>query len=152
ISLNAPVSNDDNLQLMYSQDDLVVPHINEFEPVFGAGIHPNTRGSLTTWPVNLTVFPYLSGLPPQQAFWILRTYLMLIDLLAFYTLALRLWGKRNQALLTTILYCIFAIILTTDLDGVGFGLFGRTAQDKFVVRYVMFPIALAWSMAYFQKP
>ena len=152
VSVNAPVSNDDNLQLMYTQDNLVAPHINEFEPIFGIDIHPNTRGSLTTWPVNLTLFAFFSGLAAQQSFWILRTVLVIINVLSFYTLNLRFFGKRNHAILATIIYCLIAFIFTTDLDGVGFGMFARTAQDKFVVRYALLPVALAWSLAYLRQP
>ncbi|MBI5293628.1 MAG: tetratricopeptide repeat protein [Chloroflexi bacterium] len=152
VSLNAPVSNDDNLQLMYTQDNLVARHINEFEPIFGIDIHPNTRGSLTTWPVNLALFAFFSGLAAQQSFWILRTVLVIINVLGFYTLNLRFFGKRNHAILATLIYCLIAVIFTTDLDGVGFGMFARTAQDKYVVRYALLPVALAWSLAYLGQP
>jgi len=152
ISFTAPVALDDNLQVMYVQDHLVMPRINEFEPVFGAGISPQTRGSLTTWPLNLTVMTYLSGLPPQQAFWLLRTPLVLLDLLAVYALSLQLFGKRNLALFCVAFYFILTLIYTNDADGIGFGLYARGAQDKFVARYSIFPIALAWSMAYLKKP
>src|SRR3972149_1952104 len=66
LSFQAPVALDDNLQVMYVQDDLVVPHINEFEPVFGADIAPSTRGSLTTWPINLTAITFMAGPPAPR--------------------------------------------------------------------------------------
>lgn len=152
MSLNAPVTLDDNLQLGYVQDNMVVPHINEFEPVFGAGIRPNTRGSLTTWPLNLAVIARFSGLPPQAAFWLLRTPLVLLDLLGVYALALRLFGGRNRALLAALAFCLVAVVFSVEQDSIGFGLFGRTAQDKFVVRYTLLPITLAWSLAYLKRP
>ena len=152
LSFQAPVSLDDNLQLMYVQDNLVVPHINEQEPVFGAGIPPQTRGSLTTWVLNLTVITFFSGLPPQQTFWLLRTPLALLDLLAVYTLVYQLFGKRNQAIFTALVFFVLFLIYTDEADALGFSLFARGAQDKFVARYLMFPMALGWSLAYLRQP
>ncbi|MBI4770819.1 MAG: tetratricopeptide repeat protein, partial [Chloroflexi bacterium] len=152
ISFTAPVALDDNLQLGYVQDDMVVPHINQSEPFFGAGIRPNTRGSLTTWPVNLALLAQFAGLPAQQAFWLLRTLLALLNVLAVYTLALRLFGKRNQALASVLLYVLMAFMLTGQQDALGFAFFSRNAQDKFIVRYTLLPVVLAWSLAYLQKP
>ena len=152
ISLHAPISLDDNLQLAYVQDNLVVEHINAEEPVFGAGVRPSTRGSLTTWPLNLAVMSYLSGLSAQQAFWLLRTPLALLGVLSIYALALRLLGDRQQAIFAAIFYCMLAVIMTTEPDAIGFGLFSRAAQDKFVVRNILFPMTLSWSLAYLGTP
>ncbi|NIM94641.1 MAG: tetratricopeptide repeat protein [Anaerolineales bacterium] len=152
ISLTAPITLDDNLQLGYVQDNLVVSEINAYEPFFGAGIRPNTRGSWTTWPINLSLMAYLSGLPAQQTFWLLRTSIMVLGLFSIYTLSLRLFGNRNLAIFTSIFYCVLAVILTSESDAIGFGLFARAAQDKFVVRYILFPISLAWSLGYLLSP
>ena len=152
ISFRAPVALDDNLQLGYVQDNMVVPRINALEPIFNAGIRPNTRGSFTTWPLILAVIAFISGLPPQQAFWLLRTPLVLLSIFSVYSLALRLFGRRNQAIFTAVLYCLLAVILTSESDAIGFGLFARSAQDKFVARYALYPITLAWSMAYLFAP
>ena len=152
LSFQAPVALDDNLQVMYVQDDLVVPHINEFEPVFGADIAPSTRGSLTTWPINLTAITFMAGLPAQQTFWLLRTPLVLLNLLAVYTLGLVFFKNRNQAVFLTILYFMLTLIYTKDADGIGFGMYARGAQDKFVARYTMLPAALAWSLSYLRRP
>lgn len=144
----APVTLDDNLQLSFVQDNLVVPQINALEPIFGSGLRPNTRGSLTTWPLNLTVIASLSGLAAQQTYWLLRTPLVALDLLGVYALTLRLFGRRRQAVFTMVFYCLLAVTFTRGQDAIGFSLFGRTAQDKFVARYTLLPVTLAWCLAY----
>lgn len=152
ISLNAPMGGDDMNTLAFIQDDLVVAHISEQEPIHGAGIPPNSRGDFTTWPLNVTVMTAISGLPAPDFYELMRTGLVWLALAGFYTLVMRLFGRRNLALFSLIGFIIAVSILTTELDLIGFGLFARIGQDKFIVRFVILPLAMAWPVGFITRP
>lgn len=102
-----------------------------------------------SWWILQALLDYLSGVQPLDAFsFYLPPLLMIISLLAFYSLAVELFQNANTALLATLLQILFYLSSLNSHDWLGRGFFDRVVEDKFLIWLIILPVALLLAVRY----
>lgn len=102
-----------------------------------------------SWWVIQALLNYLSGLPPLDMFsFYLPLLLMVVSLLAFYSLSVELLQNHNLALLALLLQLVFYLSGVNSHDWLGRGFFDRIVEDKFLVWLVILPVVLMLAVRY----
>jgi hypothetical protein len=122
-----------------------------YEPYFGneTGL---SRVMIDGWLLELAALSRASGVDPVELVLdYLAPALIVVALLAFYTLARILFRSEAAALLSGCLLALFYLVnLEPSLLSFGGEFVGRIAEDKFVTRFVFLPVALALSVAFLE--
>jgi len=74
--------------------------------------------------------------------------LLVVSLLAFYSLAKELFQSRNAALLSTLIQILFCLSSIDSRDWIGRGFFGRLIEDKFLIWLIILPVAVVFMLKY----
>ena len=137
--------------LGYVRDSLSTESLATNEPYFGneTGL---SRVKINGWLLEQAALSRISGIDPVElVFDYLTPTLVVVALLAFYSLARVLFKSEAAALLAG---CLCALFFLVNLDetfySFGGELVARIAEDKFVARFLFLPVALAFAFAYLE--
>jgi hypothetical protein len=151
--LRVPGVNEDIwVYLAYVRDFLSTDKLALYEPYFGneTGL---SRVKIDGWLLEQAAFSRISGIDPVElVFDFLAPTLVIIALLAFYTLARTLLKSEAAALLAGCLCALFFLVnLNYTFYSFGGELIGRVAEDKFVARFLFLPVALAFAFVFLES-
>ena len=146
-----PDPNEDNwAYLAYVQEFSSAENLGRLNPFYGTEVQGFSRLTLNGWLMIQAAFSRVSSVDPVDlASTYLPPALILVSLLAFYWLALTLFGSRGAALLAGSLYGIF-LLFYLDATPVSFGgnFVRRVLEDKFAAQYLMLPVALGLAVLF----
>ncbi len=138
--------------LGYVRDFLSTESLASHEPYFGdeTGL---SRVKINGWLLEQAALSRVSGIDPVElVFDYLTPTLVVVALLAFYSLARVLFENEAAALLAG---CLCALFFLVNLDDTFYSFGGefvaRIAEDKFVTRFLFLPVALAFAFAYLES-
>jgi tetratricopeptide (TPR) repeat protein len=101
------------------------------------------------WWVLQAMLDRVAGVEPLDAFrFYLPPLLMVVSLLAFYSLARELSKNRNIALLSTLLQVLYCVSSIGSHDWIGQGFFDRIVEDKFLIWLIILPVAILLMLKY----
>ena len=137
--------------LGYVRDFLSAESLTSHEPYFGdeTGL---SRIKINGWLLEQAALSRISGIDPVELVLdYLTPTLILVALLAFYSLARVLFKNEAAALLAGCLCALFFLVnLDATLYSFGGELISRIAEDKFVARFLFLPVSLAFAFAYLE--
>lgn len=141
-----PPNTDTWAYLMYVQKFLELERLNSFTSGF-------TRSTLSGWLLEQAAISRVSGMEPVNlTLDYLAPALVVVALLAFYSLALALFEGRPAALFSSCLAALFFVVyLSSSKRSPGYELVGRIVEDKFFVRFVFLPVGLALAMLFLRE-
>ena len=150
--LRVPGANEDIwVYLAYVRDFLSSPNLALLEPYFSnhTGL---SRSQINGWLLQQAALSRISGIDPvEMVFDYLGPTLIIVALLCFYTLARILLRSESAALLASCFYSLFLLVhLDSSLSTFGGEFVGRIAEDKFVARFLFFPVALGLAYVYLE--
>ena len=127
-----------------------------YNPYFGGEFSGFSRMMINGWLLEQAALARVSGIDPvEMAFGYLTPALMLLSLLSVYALAKTVIGNETGAVLTGCLFSVLVLVcLTTPLPQsllTGGEFIGRVTEDKYVVRLVFVPVALALAVLALKK-
>jgi hypothetical protein len=148
-----PTSYDDMwIYLAWVREFLSTDSLALYEPYFGneAGL---SRARINGWLLEQAALSRVSGIDPiELVLRYLAPTLVVVALLAFYTLARTLFKREAVALFAGCLCALFYLVnLDASLLSFGGEFIGRVAEDKFAARFVFLPVALALAVAFLQS-
>ncbi|MCA1688458.1 MAG: DUF6077 domain-containing protein [Actinobacteria bacterium] len=143
--------NDIWVYLAYVREFLSTDDLALYEPYFGR-VTELSRAQINGWLLVQASLSQISGIDPVElALRYLAPTLVIVALLAFYTLARTLFKSEAAALLAGCLCALFFLIhLSPSLSTFGGEFIGRIAEDKFVARFLFLPISLAFAFVYLE--
>jgi tetratricopeptide (TPR) repeat protein len=101
------------------------------------------------WWVLQAMLDRVAGVEPLDAFrFYLPPLLLVVSLLAFYSLARELFKNRNIALLSTLLQVLYYVSSIGSHDWIGRGFFDRIVEDKFLIWLIILPVAILLMLKY----
>ena len=137
--------------LGYVRDFLSTESLASHEPYFGneTGL---SRVKINGWLLEQAALSRISGIDPVElVFDYMTPTLVVVALLAFYSLARVLFENEAAALLAG---CLCALFFLVNLDDTFYSFGGefvaRIAEDKFVARFLFLPVSLAFAFAYLE--
>jgi hypothetical protein len=137
--------------LGYVRDFLGTESLASHEPFFGneTGL---SRVKINGWLLEQAALSRISGIDPVElVFDYLTPTLVVVALLAFYSLARVLFKNEAAALLAG---CVCALFFLVNLDYTFYSFGGefiaRIAEDKFVARFLFLPVSLAFAFAFLE--
>jgi hypothetical protein len=132
----------------YMQEDRLDP----LHPV-GVGEAPYPRMAVNVWVVIQAAVARSAGVSAESVVLDDMTPLLAVfALAATYCLAKGLFRKRSIALLAVLVQLGIALTDLSRDEGLGLGLLLRTAEDKFVATYVLFPLSLLFAAKFVSRP
>ncbi len=144
--------NDWWVYVAYVRELMNTHDLGRYEPYFGTetGI---SRLKINGWLLEEAAFARLSGIDPVDLMLhYLSPTLILVSLMAFYTLVQVLLKNETAALLIGSLYAVFLLItLHAPLYDFGSEFVTRIADDKLTARFVFLPLALAVAVVYLRS-
>jgi tetratricopeptide (TPR) repeat protein len=113
---------------------------------------PMSRAALSVWWVLLAFVDRVAGMDPLDLYSFYLPPLLLVgSLLAFYSLARELFGRKDTAVLATVIQVIYCLSSIGSHDWIGQGFFDRIVEDKFLVWLVILPMAILVMLRYFSN-
>jgi tetratricopeptide (TPR) repeat protein len=111
------------------------------------------RMFLNGWLLEQAALVKVTGIAPVELVLdYLAPALVILALLAFYSLALTLFEDRSAALLAGVLYALFFLVhLTSVHNTMGGEFLARITEDKFVARFVHLPVALSMAVLFVRE-
>ena len=144
--------NDWWVYVAYARELMNTHDLGRYEPYFGTetGI---SRLKINGWLLEQAAFSWLSGIDPVDlVLQYLSPTLIIVALLAFYTLVRVLLKSETSALMIGSLYALFLLItLHAPLFDFGKEFVTRIADDKLTARFVFLPVALAVAVVYLKS-
>ena len=139
--------------LAYVREYLNTDKLALFNPYFGTRLEVMSRVKINGWLLEHAAFSRVAGMDPVNlVLRYLTPTLIIVALLAFYTLARRLFKSELAALLAGSFYALFLLVhLTASQFSFGGEFVGRIAQDKFATLFLFLPIALCMAVAYVES-
>ena len=121
------------------------------EPFFGGDVGLS-RARINGWLLEQTAFSRVSGADPVHlVFSYINPALVVVAFLVFYALARILFKSEKVALLSGCLYSLFFLIhLSQSRIAWGGEFIQRLPEDKLVAKFLFFPIALAFAVAFIE--
>jgi tetratricopeptide (TPR) repeat protein len=102
-----------------------------------------------SWWVLQAFMDKVAGVEPIDMFsFYLPPLLLLVSLLAFYSLAKELFKNRNAALLATLLQMLYYVSSIGSHDWIGRGFFDRIVEDKFLIWLILLPVVVLFMLKY----
>jgi tetratricopeptide (TPR) repeat protein len=148
--INSPVDGDAWDAQAYIQNIRYDSQIMIEEPKLNDGIPLSPRFYFSTWLVDQALMSYITELDPVDQFQPLRLPIMLISLVAFFSLARRVTGRRDAAAFTTIIWCFY--LITSNFGTVaGYEVVVRPDLDKVIAGYIVLPLSLAVVLDVFDR-
>ena len=143
-------SQDTWLYLAYARDLLEKSPLGLYLPYSEGEVTGFSRLALNGWLLEQATFARVSGLDlVALALDYFAPTLVIVSLLAFYTLALALFQSRPAALLAACIYALFLLVnLNASPTSPGGEFVARITEDKFVARFVFLPVALAAAVTF----
>jgi tetratricopeptide (TPR) repeat protein len=134
--------------LLYIRRYLDLPLIAAVSAVPGlAGI--SVRGAFNSWWVLQAFTDRAAGVEPMDVYsFYLPPLLLIVSLLAFYSLAQELFRRRNAALMAVLLQVLYCFSSIGSHDWIGRGFFDRIIEDKFLIWFVLLPVTLLLVLKY----
>jgi len=133
-----------NVQAFSNAESLAFYH-----PYFGGEYNGFSRQMINGWLLEQALLARVSGIDPfELMFEYLSPTLVVLSLLAVYALAKTIIGSETGSILTSCLLAVLYLVsLTTPLAESlltpGGELISRVTEDKYVVRFIFVPVALA---------
>jgi len=91
----------------------------------------------------------VAGVEPVDVYsFYLPPLLLVMSLLAFYSLARELFKNRNVALLATLIQVLYCVSSIGAHDWIGQGFFDRIVEDKFLIWLLILPVAVLFMLKY----
>jgi hypothetical protein len=148
-----PTSYDDLwIYLAWVREFLSTDNLALYEPYFANEVGLS-RARINGWLLEQAALSRVSGIDPiELVLRYLAPTLVVVALLAFYTLARTLFKSEAVALFASCLCALFYLVnLDASLLSFGGEFIGRVAEDKFAARFVFLPVALALAVAFLES-
>lgn len=150
---------DDLAAFPYFSDTLRMGRITNVEPYHGSETAPTPRMELIVYGYQTMLLDRLSGTLPEQFLVYSRSILVVLSLLAVYTLASQFFKNRQKALYTISLWAIYLLSTlslsgtpgATRSEGAGNDLVTHIFQDKYLSWFIIVPIALVFMLWFLES-
>lgn len=107
------------------------------------------RAAFNGWWVLQAFTDRAAGVEPVDVYsFYLPPLLLVVSLLAFYSLAQALFHNCNAALLAVLLQVLYYFSSIGSHDWIGRGFFDRIIEDKFLVWFILLPVAVLLMLKY----
>lgn len=123
----------------------------KYEPYFG-GLTGISRVKINGWLLEQAALSRVTGLDPVlMVIHYLNPALVIVALLAFYTLARTLFKSEKAAVFACCLYCLYFLVqLSESVLPAGSEFAVRLAEDKYAARFLFLPVTLAAAVLFLQ--
>jgi tetratricopeptide (TPR) repeat protein len=109
----------------------------------------SARGAFNSWWVLQAFVDRAAGVEPVDIYsFYLPPLLLIVSLLAFYSLAQALFQSRNAALLAMLLQVLYYFSSIGSHDWIGRGFLDRIIEDKFLIWFILLPVTLLLMLRY----
>ncbi|MGH3086509.1 MAG: DUF6077 domain-containing protein [Rubrobacteraceae bacterium] len=139
--------------LAWVREFLNTDELGLYEPYFGNEIVGVSRAQIDGWFLEQAALSQLSGIDPvPMVFYYLVPVLVVVSLLAFYSLARILFGSESAALVAGSAYALFLLFHLGLTAQTTFGgeFVGRAVQDKYFARFLFLPVILALAAVFLE--
>jgi Family of unknown function (DUF6077)/Family of unknown function (DUF6541) len=139
------------IYLSWVREYLSGDRLASVEPFFGGDVGLS-RARINGWLLEQAAVARVSGVDPVDlAFSYLNPALVVVAFLVFYALARTLFKSEKAALLSGCLYSLFFLVhLSQSRISWGGEFVQRLPEDKFVAKFLFFPLALAFAYAFLE--
>jgi hypothetical protein len=143
LKLSYPYSGTDNwFYISCIRENINASHLSPYEPFFGTNFRP-INWSCSSWFLLGALTASISRVDLINLMILyLPAFLIAICIFSFYTLSMEIFNDKNTALFATILQVFYLLVFRTREIWV------RIAEPKFMLFYVVTPIALAFAIRY----
>ncbi len=148
--LNSPMDGDQWDNLGWAQSLINDAHIFVLEPRFAA-TPVSPRFFFSAWLMQQAAMSVLSGVNLVDLVSPLTVPMILLSLAAVYTLARRISGNKNAAVLMTIVWGLYLLIWNEGTVA-GYEIIVRASLDKVIGGFIIVPLGIAFALDYFNKP
>jgi tetratricopeptide (TPR) repeat protein len=109
----------------------------------------SARGAFNAWWILQAFVDRAAGVEPVDVYsFYLPPMLLVVSLLALYSLAQGLFRSRNAALLAVLLQVLYCFSSIGVHDWIGRGFFDRIIEDKFLIWFILLPATLLLMLKY----
>ncbi len=135
--------------LFCTRHHLDLPHLAAIaSPLSGTG-SVSARAAFNGWWVLQAFMDRVAGVEPVDVYsFYLPPLLLVVSLLAFYSLARELFKNRNVALLATLIQVLYCVSSVGAHNWIGQGFFDRILEDKFLIWLLILPVAILFMLKY----
>ena len=150
---------DDLAAFPYFSETLRMGRITNVEPYHGTETAPTPRMELIVYGYQTMLLNRLSGTTPYEFLVYSRSILVVLSLLAVYTLASQFFKNQQKALFTISLWSIYLLSTlslsgtpgATRSEGAGNDLVTHIFQDKYLSWFIIVPIVLVFMLWFLES-